>query len=99
MLIRFDKDKLAAQVLCGLTEDLPKEQLKEINVKLELLRSQVLKFQDEQVRPQLEDIERLIKDINRKFDPRIEAEEKAEELRKQQEELAKKEEELRNLKP
>lgn len=99
MLIRFDKKSLSAQVLCGLTEELPQEKLKEINTKLELLKSQVKKFQEEQMDPQLTEIEGLIKEINRKFDPRIDAEEKAEELRKQQEELAKQEEELRNLKP
>lgn len=72
MIIDFDPKRIHVQVVCGTLEEYkPSEEMKLIQEKVNKLREELKKFQDEKVHPAIAEIEALVKAENTKSQPQL----------------------------
>ena len=72
MIIDFDPKRIHVQVVCGTLEEYkPSEEMKLIQEKVNKLREELKKFQDEKVHPAIAEIEKLVKAENAKNQPKL----------------------------
>lgn len=72
MIIDFDPKRIHVQVVCGTLEEYkPSDNIKLIQQKVNKLREDLKKFQDENVHPVIAEIEALVKAENEKSQPKL----------------------------
>jgi hypothetical protein len=70
MIIHFDRNKMTLKILVGAKEKYePSETVSELSDKVESLRAQLSKFMEEVVSPQLDEIQKVVEQENRKYTP------------------------------
>lgn len=68
MFIHFDKNRMHLQMVVGSLEEYkPSTKIKELQAKVDSLKSKLEKFQAEVVMPELEAIEKAVAEENNKF--------------------------------
>ena len=67
MIVRFDKEKMNVQVICGILEDKkPDAKLLEVHAKVEALKVKMREFSRAILTPGLQEIDTLITEFNSK---------------------------------
>lgn len=65
MLVQFNKEMLHVQIICGTLEEYkPTEEIKDLQKRVESLKKVLDKFQKETVFPALQEIEKVVNEIN-----------------------------------
>ena len=67
MFLEFNKQRMHIQIICGTLEEYsPTEEIKEVYERVEKLKAQLAKFQEDVVFPEMKQIDALIENINPK---------------------------------
>lgn len=68
MLVIFDPNKMYVEVKAGILETYtPNEQTKELCTKVEALKEKVAKFKNDVIIPEIEEIHKLVQEINKPY--------------------------------